>query len=359
MSDFLGVLANILTILAAATAFALFFLGPRVREVVLSYHRWRACRSLSEAIDRRLRSGVWRALRVSGLHPPEPSVGELFAELSDSRFPDGSIDEVSWRTDDLERVSAGLDQLQARLSATVIARVGDPSHADRHAVVAQRAHSIVAADLGYAPPIVLTDDEERVDSGLALLLSSLSAAVLAGPAWAGAPAGFRTGERATFDSVRVSERRGSPAFGVDGTVQQIADSALPGNWGGLLNPGHAESVAQRASELARADLNRGNDSYNGYFPRLLGWRTECATHQAGRRIHFLLGETTFYTWRVMNESANRVPVDDARLFVNDLGDSSRSIGAAHLPVAISLLTADAYLVLRQRSLNLDPPVAWV
>ncbi len=345
----LGVLANGLTVLAALTAFVAFFLGARLREAIAGFHRWRACRSISSAAARRLRSEALNAPFQRTRSRELPTVPHLLTLLSDQRQSNGVVDDLSWSSaKDLAEAARGLQEFSTRMADSVLGRVGSAARADAHAHCASSASSIVAEDAGYATVQTHSSQIEQ-QSACARLLADLGAELLAGPVWAGAPAEFATGEKVAFDSVRVSERRGLPTYGIDGPVADIARGAFQTDWHGLIEGQSAAQLTRRAVDLARADIEAGTDAYNGYFARLLGWRVETAQRHAGRRLHILAGETTFYTWRVLNEQRTRVPIDSNRLLVHHHGDTSQSVGAAHLPVAVSLITADGFLVLRRRS----------
>lgn len=345
----LGVVANGLTVLAGLTAFLVFFLGARLREAIAGLHRWQACRRVSRPAARRLRSEALRVPFLRTCARESPSVPHLLTLLSDQRMAAGAVDDVSWSTAaDLREAGRGLQEFSVRMSDSVLARVGSAARADAHSACAKRASAIVVEDAGFAP-VPVRPHQNRSISACAQLLSDLNAELLAGPLWAGAPASFATGDRTSFDTVRVSERRGLPPYGIDGPVASIATGSSTNDWIGLISDQAAEELRERAVDLARVDVENGTDAYNGYFPRLLGWRVESAQRHAGRRLHLLAGETTFYTWRVLNEQATRIRVQDDRLFTHHDGDASASIGAAHLPVAVSLLTADGFLILRRRS----------
>ena len=224
-----------------------------------------------------------------------------------------------------------------------------------YTTAAAHAWALMLDDSGYTHlRRALNDANVRPEpqaerSACARFLDGLGAEVLAGPDWAGAPADFATGDRHTFDAVRTSERRGGEVYGVDGTLPEVARGIrLPPRFASAMGSAR-EALLARASELARRDLKDGTDAYNGYFPRLLMWRVELASRHAGRRLHLLTEETTFFTWRLLHERKNRINAHTDRLFLHRDGDATASIGAAHLPVAVNLFTADGFLVLRRRS----------
>jgi hypothetical protein len=337
-------LADYVTVAVGLSAFVVFAFGSRVRATVVAWHRMWTIGQLSGVLRWRSVIAIVKAPLVRRNWQNRGSVAELLAFLS----PGGAAGpDVSWDTspDVLEIASGRTKEYAFRLRTSIWGRLGSSAQIDDEAVNAEAVAALLAEDAAYRP----LEKREQVpaENQLTEWLAELGIRVLAGPAFTGVPPDAATGDRMTFDEVRVSERHGS-RHGVLGSVDRIAARAGELSFPAL--PREAvDAIGARAAELAHAELDRGRDTFNGSFPRLLCSRVESAVSHPGRRLHLLTAQTTYFTWLTLN-AKERVHLDFAGLpplfCEHSPGDS---LGASHLPVGVTLITADGYLVMRRRS----------
>jgi hypothetical protein len=339
-----GDLADYVTVAVGVSAFVVFVFGSRVRETVVAWHRMRTMGRLSRAHLTRSLIAVAKAPFVSRGWQNRSSVAELLTFLA----PAGAEGrDVSWGADSkaLEVASFRTRGYAFRLRTSIWGRLGSSEQIDSEAVNADAVAALLAGDAAYRR--LKHRGREPAENRLTASLAALGIRMLAGPAFAGARSDATTGDRTTFDEVRVSERHGEQ-YGVVGTLDQIAAGAGEHCFPGLPHEA-VDAISGHAAKLARSELGRGRDTFNGSFARLLDWRVESAVSHPGRRLHLLTAQTTYFTWLTLN-AKDRIVFDDPGLPPLFCEQSpGNSLGACHLPVGVTLITADGYLVMRRRS----------
>lgn len=138
----------------------------------------------------------------------------------------------------------------------------------------------------------------------------------------------------TFTGLRAN--LGAGAFGAFGEM-----AALRPHWDGL-DAGAAAELHDLAQAAGTAMATKYTSTYNGVLPRLLNWTT--APAGSGQELVLDIERTTFATWLVTNGNPALAPhLRDALLAAGPV------TGGHHLPLTVSCVTADGYVILPQRA----------
>lgn len=159
---------------------------------------------------------------------------------------------------------------ERRMRTTLWGRIGSPVRVDEEAATADAAGVVLAEDAVYN---AIKNHRPLTGNWLRDELDGAGTEVLAGPAFAVRDPAKATGDRTSFDDVRVSESEGR-AYGIFGTTADIASGRGSFRLAGM-NQTQA-AVKEQAVALAQHEITRGRDTFNGTFPRLLDSRVESA-----------------------------------------------------------------------------------
>lgn len=135
-----------------------------------------------------------------------------------------------------------------------------------------------------------------------------------------------------FESV-VAKLTGEK-FGAIGSFNQLQP-----HWQGV-EVGAAQELQRLAEEAGRSLAERYNNVYNGTLPRLEKYFTD------GKVLKLDLGATSFLTWKVTTGNPH---LEERLRDATRVGGLKGVSGAHHLPLTMSCVTADNYIVVMQRA----------